>query len=391
MLDEGRVGPLHDLLLKGGTVIDPSQNRENQLDVAFRDGKISALAQEIPKQQASRCVDVTGRLVIPGLIDAHGHFAHRISPYGADADLTCLRLGVPTAIDAGTLGWVAFPAFRAYIIDRIQTRLFSFLYLSSLGNLPVASGIPDLADLRLVQVDEMLDCMRNNSDVIVGVKVRLAPLGAPLDTAIPALTLASQVASQSGTRVMAHVMDCPIPLSDVLQYLRPGDIISHAFHGTEHGILDQRGKIRKEVWAAYDAGVLLDTACFMRHFSIPTCLTAIKEGLFPHFLSTDWVGPWMAVKNYSLLEIMSMFLELGMSLRQVVAATTSNPATILPRRGFGSLAVGSIGDAVVLQQENGAFQFEDMLGNTLISHNQLKLVSLVKDGKMYEETSGEVT
>ncbi len=337
----------YDLLLKGGKVVDPSQAIEERLDVGFRDGKVAALAKQLPRDAASCVVDATGMLIVPGLIDMHGHFAHRISPYGADPDLTCLGTGVGTGVDAGSVGWACFPAFRSYVIERADTRLFAFLHLSSLGTIPVASGVPDLADLRFAKIDEAIRCIEGNRDVIVGVKIRLGPTGAPLETAVPALKMARRLAAETRTRVMVHVMESPIPLSTVFEYLEPGDIATHIFQGTDHNILDERGRVRPQVWNAYETGVLFDTACFMRHFSIPICRAALEQGLFPHSLSTDWVGPWMNIKNYNLLEVMSLFLELGMPLNEVIRSVTAAPAGVLGRLDLATLRVGSEGDAAV--------------------------------------------
>lgn len=377
----------HDFLLRGGVTIDVTSGQQRRLDVAFKNGRVAAVGAHIPRGDAVETLDVTGTLVLPGLIDFHGHFAHRLSPYGADPDLTCLATGVTTAVDAGSLGWTAFPAFKAYVIQRVATRLFAFLYLGSLGTVPVASGIPDLADLRLVQVDETIKCMEQNTDVIVGVKVRLAPTGAPKETAVAALKLARRVAAETRTRVMVHVMDSPLPLANVFEQLEPGDVVTHIFHGTEHGILDTAGRLRREVRDAHTSGILFDTACFMRHFSLPICRIAIENGIFPHFVSTDWVGPWMNVRNYNLLEVMSLFLELGMPLERVVACVSSQPAAALNQQKLGNLGVGGEGDATVVRYEDGVFPFEDMLGNTLVARRRLQLAAVVKGGRCVIQSS----
>ncbi len=374
----------YDLLLKGGNVVDPGQGILARRDVAFSNGKVAAVQQDIPGDDAAQIMDAEGKLVVPGLIDLHGHFAHKITPYRADPDATCLPFGVTTAVDTGSTGWINFAGFRAYVIDRVDTRLFAFLHLSSLGVSTVLTlGIPDTEDFRLANEEEAVRCIRDNGDIILGIKVRLSPMGTTLANAIPSMEMARRVADRTGTRIMVHVMETPLTLAQVFTYLHSGDVVTHIFHGEEHNVLAAKGKVRPEVWEAQRAGIVFDTGCFMRHFSIPICKSGIEQGLLPDTLSTDIVGQRPGSISYNLLDIMSMFIGLGMTLDQVIGCVTANPAKVLDRPDLGNLRVGSVGDAAVLEIEDGDFKYEDQLGHDIRLSSRFAHVSTIKDGAIW--------
>ncbi len=389
----------YELLVKGAEVLDPSEGLRARRDVAFAKGKVAAVAENISTGQADETVDVSGKLLTPGLIDLHGHFAYRISPYRADPDPTNLAIGVTTAVDAGSTGWMTFPGFKSYVIDRVATRLLAFLHLSSIGTVPGSIQIPDLEDFRYARAEEAQECIEQNRDTLLGVKVRLTPNGTTLKNAVPALEMARGIADRTSTRVMVHVMESPIPLPQVYEYLRPGDVVTHVFHGDTHNVLNEKGRISRDSWDAYNNGVIFDTACFAKHFSIPICRTAIDEGLLPHTISTDRVGDCPPApsllkycaphppKNYNLLEVMSIFLGMGMPLEEVIRGVTANPASVIAsvidKGELGSLRVGAVGDAAVLTLEEGNFTYPDMLGDEVKTNLRFAHALTVKDGKRW--------
>ena len=390
-----------DLILKGGDVVDPAQNLRGVRDVAFKDGKVAAISESIDAATCDEVIDVKGKLVTPGLIDLHGHFAYRISPGRADPDPTNLAIGVTTAIDAGSTGWMNFPGFRSYVIEKVDTRLLAFIHLSSIGTMPGTIQIPDLEDFRYARSDEAMKCIEENRDLVLGMKVRLTPNGTTLRNAVPALEMARGICDQTSSQMMVHVMESPIPLGTVYEHMNPGDIATHCFHGDEHNVLDERGRVSSETWDAYEGGVVFDTACFAKHFAIPVCRQAIAEGLLPHTLSTDKVGdcpPAPALirycapyppKNYNLLEVMSIFLGMDMSVEQVIERVTIRPASVVGWEELGSLRVGTTGDASVLELEEGKFAYPDMLGDEVQAERRFAPSLTIKDGRRWVPKSGE--
>src|SRR5216110_2738388 len=72
--------PRYDLLLKGGHVIDPANERDGRMDVAVSGSQIAAVERDIPANQGAKVVDVSGLYVTPGLIDIHYHIGHGGAP-----------------------------------------------------------------------------------------------------------------------------------------------------------------------------------------------------------------------------------------------------------------------------------------------------------------------
>src|SRR5271156_5823563 len=110
----------HDLVLRGGHVIDPADNIDGIMDVAVSGNRIAAVAARIPDQQARKLIDLSGMLVLPGLIDVHAHV------FGYDGSLspddTALPAGTTTIVDAGGSGWRTFDQFRRTVIAHSATR-----------------------------------------------------------------------------------------------------------------------------------------------------------------------------------------------------------------------------------------------------------------------------
>ena len=215
----------YDLILKGGEVIDPSQNLRGKRDVGFKGGKVAAVSESLPSEEGAHVIDVSGKMVTPGLIDLHTHFAYNVAPFCVNPDPTYLPLGITTAVDTGTTGWMNFPAFRSLVLERSDANLFAFIHLSSIGTMmPGSIEIPDLADFRFARADEAIRCIKDNRDLVLGVKVRLSPDGTTAEHAVPSLEMARKIADATGSLLMVHVMNSVLPLPQVMEYLKPGDI-----------------------------------------------------------------------------------------------------------------------------------------------------------------------
>ena len=373
----------YDLLLKSGEIIDPGGNSRGRRDIAFHNGLVAAVAEGISTNEARETVDVSGKLVTPGLIDLHGHFFYRYQPRFGHPDAFCLPTGVTTAVDAGSAGWSVFAALRDHVMRQCSTRLLAFVHLSSTGLNKESTKQGELMDMNLVHVEQTVQCIQENPEYIVGLKVRIDDSALLPENAVPALELARETANQAGCRIMVHVSRSPIPLAQILSFLKTGDIVTHPFHGSANGPLDASGKVRAEVIEAQSRGIIFDSGCAKVHLDLRVCRALVEQGLTPDTISTD--GSRLE-NSYSLPEVMSLFLELGMPLEQVVAATTRRAAAAIGREDtLGNLRVGCAGDATVLDLEEGDFIFDDRAGNTIKSRHRLTPLLTVKGGARWRK------
>ena len=234
---------IYDLALTGGNLLDPGLGINNEpRDIAFKDGKVAAVAERIDPTSATQSIDVTGKLVTPGLIDLHGHFYHGGSGTAVHADQTCLGSGVTTGVDAGSSGFLNYGAMRDYVFPAHRTRLIAFLHIGAVGLAAnrVLGGA--LHDMRIIDVDETVQAIKANPGFLFGVKVRMHYDAVARWNAHEAMAKAKEAATEAGVRLMVHVSGTPIPLPDVLEHLGPGDISTHAFNGLPENILDNKGR-----------------------------------------------------------------------------------------------------------------------------------------------------
>ena len=378
----------YDLLLQGGTVLDPSQALQQRCDVAFRDGRVAALAPHLSIETAKEVIDVTGHLVTPGLIDVHGHFFYRGWPGAVDADVACLPAGVTTAVDAGSTGWGNFPALRDYIVRPAHTRLYAFVHLCATGLTSLTVRLGELQNLAFAQVDQAIRCIAENRDQVLGVKVRIDHRATGEENALPALEMARQVADATQSQMMVHVSNTPVPLVRIFDFMRPGDIATHILNGHAHGILDGNGRIRPEVHEARARGIVLDVGHAGVHFDLNVGRAAVAQNFWPDTLSTDMHTPPPERVVYDLLGVMSTFLALEMPLSAVIASVTDKAAAAIGKGGaLGTLRVDSAGDAAVLDLQQGDFTFVDAAGNQIQAGQRLAALLTIKDGQRWRQPS----
>ena len=372
----------YDLVITGGNLLDPAQGIENEpRDIAFKDGKVAAVANHIDPLSATQTVDVSGKLVTPGLIDLHGHFYHGGSGSAVHADQTCLGSGVTTGVDAGSSGFLNYGAMRDYVFPAHRTRLIAFLHIGAVGL--AANGVlgGGLHDMRIINVEQTVKAIKDNPNLLFGVKVRMHHDAVARWNAHEAMAKAKEAAVEAGVRLMVHVSGTPIPLPDVLEHLGPGDISTHAFNGLPENMLDNSGKIRPQVRAAADRGVIMDVAHAGVHCDVEVVKAAMDQGIIPDTISTDiHIAPPGRIV-YLMNDLVSKFHAMGMPLADAIAASTSRPAEVLGLQdSIGSLAVGMEGDAAVWEQRQGRFVWHDMAGHNVDGSLRLDTFATVKGG-----------
>ena len=378
----------YDLLLKGGELLDPGQRRSGRNDIAFAGGKVAAVGPGLRGGDAAQVIDISNRLVTPGLIDLHAHLYFGGFPIAVKPDEACLPAGVTTALDAGSSGGANFGAFHEYIIRPARTRLRALLHIGALGLAPLVVTGGELLDKRYIDVDRTADALKNNRGTVLGVKIRMHMNAMPREDDRDNLRKAREAADKGGGRLMVHVSGTPIPLPEILELLRPGDIVTHLYNGYERGVLDATGKVLSEVRRAAERGVVLDVGHAGVHLSIPVAQKAIQQGLLPTTISTD-LHHNAQRHIYTMPELIAKFVAFGMPLEEAVAASTCRAAVAMGlQQEIGGLSVGMAGDAAVFDMVESAVTFVDATGNSLAGKHQLRPVLTVKDGQVAWRAEG---
>jgi dihydroorotase len=374
----------YDLALTGGTLLDPGQGIINERrDIAFKDGLVANIAQRIDPESASAAVDVTGKVITPGFIDLHGHFYHGGTSSAVSADANCLSSGTTTGVDAGSAGFLNYQAMRDYVFPAHRTRLLAFLHIGAGGltlNGVLGGGLHDLG---VIDVEQTASHVKSNPGFLFGVKVRMHHNAVAPWNAHQAMKKAREAVDLSGSRLMVHVSGTPIPLPEVLEYLGPGDICTHAFNGNHESILDQKGKLRPEVREAAERGVVMDVAHAGIHCDVEVVKAAMNQGLTPTTISTDsHIAPTDRTV-YLMNDLVSQFHALGMPLEDALEASTSRPAQVLGlEESIGSLATGMSGDAAVFDLREGRFVWHDMAGHNVEGKFRLDTFLTVRAGRV---------
>jgi dihydroorotase len=380
--------PKYDVLLRGGHLIDPRNQISAVRDVAIAGGKVVAVAPRIDPAEAFKTVDVAGLYVTPGLIDIHAHVYTGTGEKGSYAgdnsvypDGFALRVGVTTLVDVGGAGWRNFEDFKTRVIDRSKTRVLSFLNIVGNG-MRGGKFEQDLTDMVGVPTGEMA---RRYPGLIVGVKTAHygGPEWTPVEQAVEAGTLANipvmvDFGANKPERPVAEL---------VTKKLRPGDIYTHVYSGLRNE-LGEDGRVNPGLWEGRKRGVFFDVGHGGGSFAWRVAVPAVKEGFLPDSISTDLHVGSMNAGMKDMLNVMSKFLALGLSLDDVILRSTWNPAREIKQEQLGHLSVGAPADVAVLRLENGKFGFVDSFGARLRANRKLTCEMTLRDGKVVYDLNG---
>jgi dihydroorotase len=372
-----------ELVVAGGRVLDPSQKLDANMDVGIKYGQIAAITPSIPADRSTQRIDATGKLVTPGLVDLHTHLCPHLG-LGLPADelvpITCTT----TAVSAGDAGWHTWGAFRHLALPSSRTRLFSFVHIASIG---LAGGLApgEMLNIDYANVDGCAKVVAENPQLVLGVKVRITDTVVgqnglePLRRAIKAAELAGK-----GSRVMCHIGAAPGNLSDLLDLLRPGDVLTHSYSGAGNNTV-QNGALLPAALAAKQRGVIIDVGHGGGSFDFTVCEPAMQQGLTPDTISSDIHSVSINTPGYPTMPwVMSKFLALGMPLDEVVARATVEPARIIGRvPGLGTLQVGAPADIAIMDLVDGPVEFVDTRNNKRSGAKKLVPVLTIREGRPF--------
>jgi dihydroorotase len=377
-----------DLVIKGGDVLDPSQSLRGKRDIGIRYGMIEALEADIPAARAERLLDVSGKLVTPGLVDLHSHVFPYGSAIGIPADELVAHQCTTTCVSGGDAGANNFAAFRRHIVAQTRTRLYAFIHIANTGLTPFP--VAELYNIDFAQVDACAKAIGENADIALGAKVRMSENVIAKHGTEP-LKRAIMACEKSGTngKMMVHIggVETRKLMSDILDLLRPGDVLTHAFSGApniagEFTNIVQDGKLLPAALEAKKRGVIFDVGHGGGSYDFTVCEAAMQQGAGPDTISSDihvFSGntPGMPYLTW----VMSKFLALGFSLEQVVAMATVAPAKVINRMPkLGTLQVGAPGDVAIMELVEGPVSFVDTRNNRREGKAYLKPVQTVTGG-----------
>jgi len=389
------VAQQYDVLIKNGNVIDAKNGLNGIMDVAIANKKIARIEKSIPAESARQVIDAKGLYVSPGFIDMHSHNYYGTDPYtdyanGMNAlqpDGFTFRSGVTTVVDAGGSGWRNFFHFKQQVIDRAETRVLAFINIvgnGMRGDGPYEQDQNDM-DPKLTAQEAL-----RYKDVIVGIKLAhyVGHDWTPLDRAEAAGVQANiPVMVDFGSAKPALELETLF-----MEKFRPGDIYTHALGGGGEGrqaIVTDDGVLRPFVLKAQQKGVIFDVGHGGASFFYKVAVPAMKQGFRPNTISTDahLRSSLSGMKDMS--SVMSKFLNLGMSIQQVIEASTWKPAQVIHHTELGHLSVGTEADVTLFNIRTGDFGFFDRTGGEKMKGTQKIEVELtLRAGKIVYDLNG---
>jgi dihydroorotase len=409
--------PSYDILLRGGRVIDPAAGIDGIKDVAIRNGKIAAVQSDILQSSAREVIDVTGKLVLPGLIDTHAHVFQYVSGrFGMNPDMVGVESGVTTLVDQGGPSCMTLPGFRHFIADTAKSRVYAFLSAYLVGGLE-GHFYPNLYNPDCVDIDATVKSATANLDIVRGIKAH-AEIGGFARWGIRVIEMAAEIGKRAQLPVYVHFgqlwglpesgtngEDVDTILERVIPLLKEGDVLAHPFTRHPGGFVNREGEVHPVIRAAIDRGLKIDVG-HGSHFSYRLAQKAIAAGVMPTTLGADIHGynthvpapagtpdqhedeenhPFAGQAKFSLVQAMSSMMALGLKLEQVVPMVTSNPATMLGLSDrIGSLKVGMDADISVLLQKPGRYILRDNENTEVVSDGLLQPLCCFRAGNRFD-------
>ncbi len=382
----------YDIVIKNGHLIDPKNKIDGIMDVAIDNGKIALISKTINEKEGKKVIDAKNMYVTPGIIDMHVHVFHGTNagqdymngPNAVAPDGFTFRAGVTTVVDAGSSGWRTFPVFKKQTIDMSKTRVLAFLNIVGEG----MRGGPFEQNVKDMNAQRTAEFAKNNPNEIIGIK--LAHYDgyewAPTDSAARAGRLAN-------LPVMIDFggANPPLSIEDLfMKHLRAGDIFAHCYASltSRESVVDENGKVKPFVFEARKKGIIFEVGHGGGSFRWSQAIPAIEQGFLPDVISSDLHIGSMNGGMKDMANLMSKFLNLGLSVQDVILRSTWNPAKIINRPELGNLSVGTEADVAVFSLRKGNFGFIDVGEDKIEGTQKLEAELTIRAGKIVWDLNG---
>jgi len=381
----------YDLIIKNGRIIDVKNNIDQIGDIGIKDGIIKSVGSIIPENYGNIVVDAQNLIVTAGLIDIHSHNFHGTVPnrYLSNSfsalppDGFSFRSGITTIVDVGGAGWRNFEVFKNQVIDKSNTRVLSFINIVGNG-MQGGAFEQDLSDMDANLTVEMINKF---PDLIVGIK--LAHFNGFNWEPVDEVTKAGRL-SERPVMIDFGGSKPEMNLDSLLNYkLRKGDIFTHVYANVNGRTAVVKDNVLNEyVKSAQKKGILFDVGHGGGSFDYSQAIPAINQGLKPNTISTDLHTGSMNGGMKDLLNVMSKFLNMGLSINEVIAATTWDAAKAIKRNELGNLSIGSVADITILSLRKGDFGFIDTKNKKMKGTKKLECELTIKDGNIVYDLNG---
>ena len=405
-----------DLVLKGGRVIDPAAGRDGRFDIGISGGRIAAVEPSLPTENAGRAIDVSGKIVIPGMIDTHAHvFEHVTGKFGLNPDMVGVRSGVTTLVDQGGPSLITIGAYRNHVAPLARSRLLCFISAYVVGGLE-GHYYPEIYGPGGVDVKATIKAAQANADIVRGVKAH-AEIGGASRWGLEVIKLGKEISRGAGLPLYIHLgqlwplkkgveeVDADELLRALVPLMEEGDVLAHPFTRHPGGFVsEETGDVHPVVWEALERGVKVDVG-HGSHFSFAMARKVLAAGIMPHTLGADMHGynvrapgaamdadqqanPFLGVAPFSLTHAMTELLTLGVPLPQIVKTVTSNPADMLRMSDvLGSLQPGRAADVSVIELLPGAWKLSDNSGEVVTAKEMIIPAFCLRDGAYFDVDS----
>lgn len=406
---------MYDLLLRGGHVIDPATGRDGVADIAITHGRIAAIDTTLGDVSAHETIDLAGRIVTAGMIDTHAHiYQHVTGKFGLNPDMVGIQSGVTTIVDQGGPSCMTLGGFRHFIAEPADTRVLAFISAYLVGGLE-GHLYPDLYGPGQLNVDHTVRVAKENPDLVRGIKAH-AEIGGASRWGLDVIRIGKEIARQAELPLYIHLgqlwpekdgvsLDPDEVVRALIPIMEPGDILAHPFTRHPGGFIStETGEVHPIVWEALERGVTVDVG-HGSHFSFDMARRVLDAGIRPYTLGADMHGynvrvpdakdagirqanPFFGVAPFNLTNAMTKLLTLGVSLNEVVATVTANPARMLGlAEEIGALKPGMAADISVLDMLTGRFELSDNSGVRVTAERMIMPVMAFKDGRRFDSVS----